>query len=115
MDPNIIASGQHEPLRIGAIGAGLAMERLHWPALSRLRNHVNPTAFAEPNDDSAARFQGETGLPASARYANYHQMLDRADIDAVVILLPIPMLYEAPRHHLRLASMFSVRSLPGAI
>jgi predicted dehydrogenase len=74
VDPNIIAAGQHEPLRIGAIGAGLAMERLHWPALSRLRNHVNPTAFAEPNDEAAARFQGETGLPASARYTDYHQV-----------------------------------------
>jgi len=58
VDPNIIAAGQHEPLRIGAIGAGLAMERLHWPALSRLRNHINPMAFAEPNDEAAARFQG---------------------------------------------------------
>ena len=113
MDPNILAAGQHEPLRIGAIGAGLAMERLHWPALSRLRNHVNPTAFAEPNDDSAARFQGETGLPASARYADYHQMLDRADIDAVVILLPIPMLYEAAKASLEAGKHVFCEKPPG--
>lgn len=113
MDPNIIAPGRHEPLRIGAIGAGLAMERLHWPALSRLRHHVVPIAFAEPNDASAARFQGETGLPGSARYPDYRQMLDRADVDAVVILLPIPMLHDAAKASLEAGKHVFCEKPPG--
>ena len=113
MDPNIIAPGRHEPLRTGAIGTGLAMERLHWPALSRLRHHVIPVAFAEPNGGSAARFQSETGLPGSARYADYRQMLESADIDAVVILLPIPMLFDAAKASLEAGKHVFCEKPPG--
>jgi predicted dehydrogenase len=71
------------------------MDRLHWPAISRLPGHVQLVAFAEPDDEAAKRFLAHSRLGTSARYLDYHELLTRTDLDAVVILLPIGMLFEA--------------------
>jgi predicted dehydrogenase len=44
------------PIRLGAIGAGLAMERLHWPALRQLTERFAVTAFAEKDRTATERF-----------------------------------------------------------
>jgi predicted dehydrogenase len=92
-----VAHPSYAPLRIGAIGTGLAMDRLHWPAIRRLPGHVQIVAFAEPDDHSATRFLAATGLDASARHHDYRELLARSDLDAVVVLLPIGMLYAAAK------------------
>ena len=101
MNDGVVASPEYRPLRLGAIGTGLAMDRLHWPAISRLPGHVQVVAFAEPDDRAAGRFLAQSGLGPSARYSDYHDLLARTDLDAVVVLLPIDMLFEAARASLQ--------------
>ena len=95
MVDGIVAKPDYAPIRVGAIGTGLAMDRLHWPAIRRLPDHVQVVAFAEPDDVAASRFLAASGLDASARYRDYRDVLLRTDLDAVVVLLPIAMLFEA--------------------
>ena len=97
MIDGIVANPPYPPLRIGAIGTGLAMDRLHWPAIRRLPGHLQIVAFAEPDDHAAARFLAASGLDVRARYRDYHDLLARTDLDAVVVLLPIGMLYAAAK------------------
>ncbi|HEV2125220.1 MAG TPA: Gfo/Idh/MocA family oxidoreductase [Chloroflexota bacterium] len=85
------------PLRIGAIGVGLAMEKLHWPALERMADRFQITAFADTSRETAEHFTTYNGASMEAYHADYHDLLQRDDVDAVVILLPIPLLYEAAR------------------
>ena len=84
-------------IRVGAIGTGLAMERLHWPALSQLRERFEVVAFAERDDATAAHFTQYSGVPLGERVADVDALLRREDVEAVVILLPIPLLYETAR------------------
>ena len=97
MADGIVESPTFPPLRVGAIGTGLAMERLHWPALRRLPGHVHVVAFAEPDNRAAARFEEMSGLRSTDRYLNYHDLLARKDLDAVMVLLPIDMLFDAAK------------------
>ena len=97
MVDGIIANPAYPPLRVGAIGTGLAMDRLHWPAIRRLPGHIQVVAFAEPDDHAADRFLNASGLDASVRYRDYRGLLARTDLDAVVVLLPIAMLFDAAK------------------
>lgn len=97
MIDGIVAPPAYRPIRIGAIGTGLAMDRLHWPAIRRLPGHLRVVAFAEPDDHAASRFMLATGLGTDARYHDYRALLRRDDLDAVVVLLPIGMLLDAAR------------------
>ena len=91
------ASSASAPIRLGAIGVGLAMEKLHWPALRQLTDRFAVTAFAERDRTTAERFAQYAGVPLSAHHDDYRALLDRRDVDAVCILLPIPLLYDAAR------------------
>jgi predicted dehydrogenase len=73
------------------------MERLHWPALCRVSGHARVVAFAEPDDRAAARFTEISGLAIGSRYRDYHDLLSRRDLDAVMVLLPIGMLFDAAK------------------
>lgn len=80
-----------EPIRLGIIGTGLAIERLHWPALRQLGSHWQVVGFANHSRPKAEAFAASAGLSMAAYSADYHQLLARADIDAVLIALPIPL------------------------
>ncbi len=82
-----------EAIRLGVIGTGLAVERLHWPALKRLTDAYTVTAFANHTRPKAEHFAGYTGLSMDDYAVDYHDLLARSDIDAVLISLPIPMNY----------------------
>ncbi len=83
----------HEALRLGVIGTGLAVERLHWPAISRQRDAYRIAAFANHSRPKAEHFTDYAGLSMDDYAADYHDLLGRADVDAVLISLPIPMNY----------------------
>ena len=101
------------PIRLGAIGTGLAMERLHWPALRQLTDRFAVTAFAEKDRAAAERFAAYSGVPMSAHHDDYRALLDRRDIDAVCILLPIPLLYDAARAALAAGKHVLCEKTPG--
>ncbi|MHA6631274.1 Gfo/Idh/MocA family protein [Pseudonocardia sichuanensis] len=83
----------HESIRLGLIGTGLAVEKLHWPALRRMPDRYVVTALADASAEQAERFATAAGLTAAARTTDHHALLARADVDAVLISVPIPALY----------------------
>jgi len=82
-----------EPIRLGLIGTGLAVEKLHWPALRRMPDRYVVTALADSSAEQAARFASAAGLTEAARSTDHHALLARDDVDAVLVSVPIPALY----------------------
>ncbi|MHB8645688.1 MAG: Gfo/Idh/MocA family protein [Thermomicrobiales bacterium] len=81
------------PVRLGVIGTGLAVEQLHWPALKRMPERFVIAAFANHSRPKAEHFAGYTGAAMTDYYADYHDLLRRDDVEAVLISLPIPLNY----------------------
>jgi predicted dehydrogenase len=102
------------PIRLGVIGTGLAMERLHWPALKQLSDRFVVVAFAEPDREAAERFAAYSGVTWSGYHPQAGELLARGDVDAVVILLPIPLLYETARAALEAGKHVFCEKPPGA-
>ncbi|HXI15799.1 MAG TPA: Gfo/Idh/MocA family oxidoreductase [Chloroflexota bacterium] len=108
-----VAPGGKRPIRVGAIGTGLAMEKLHWPALGQIKDRVEVVAFAEKERATAEQFSGYSGVPMSGYVADYEPLLKRDDVEAVVILLPIPLLYDAARTALQAGKHVLCEKTPG--
>ncbi len=89
--------GTPRAIRLGVIGTGLAVEQLHWPALVRLPERYQIAAFANHTRPKAEHFAQYTGASMDDYYADYHDLLARDDVDAVLISLPINLLYAAAR------------------
>ncbi len=85
--------GGVEPIRLGLIGTGLATEKLHWPALDRLRDRFQVVGFANRTRAKAEHFSEYSGVGMEGYTPVYEDLLRRDDIDAVLISLPIPMNY----------------------
>ena len=82
-------------IRLAVIGTGLAWERLHWPAISELKEHYEIAALCNRTKSDAERFAAAIGLDHSNVYDDYAAMLQRYDIDAVDVLVPIEENFEA--------------------
>ena len=80
-----------QQIRLGIIGTGLAVEKLHWPALRQLTAQFRVTAFNNRSREKAERFAAYSGTPMSGFVAEYQDLLDRDDVDAVLISLPITL------------------------
>lgn len=78
-------------LRLGIIGTGLAVEKLHWPALQRLGDRFKVVAHCDIDHSHAEHFLNYTEANSSGFYDDYHALLAREDVDAVLISLPIPL------------------------
>jgi predicted dehydrogenase len=75
------------PLRLGVIGAGLAVRLLHWPALARLRDRFQIVQLADVDHAAAeetARLVGSVPITT-----DYRELLANAEVDAVLLSLPI--------------------------
>lgn len=83
----------NDPIRLGIIGTGLAVEKLHWPALKRMTDRFQVTAFSNRGRANAEHFASYSGTPMDAFVADYQDLLRRDDVDAVLISLPIPLNY----------------------
>jgi predicted dehydrogenase len=90
-------AGNEAPIRLGVIGTGLAVEQLHWPALRRMPDRFVVTAFADPSPEQAARFAAYSGVDASRHHTDHRDLLARDDVDAVLVSVPIPVLYGIAR------------------
>ncbi len=82
-----------QTVRLGIIGTGLAVEKLHWPALKRMTERFEITAFSNRSRDKAEHFANYSGTPMDRFVPDYHDLLARDDVDAVLISLPIPLNY----------------------
>lgn len=76
-----------EPLRLGIIGAGLAVKHLHWPALQRLRDQYRCVAVADVDGARAADVAQLVG--AAHTFTDYRELLALDAVEAVLLSLPI--------------------------
>ncbi|HUT55772.1 MAG TPA: Gfo/Idh/MocA family oxidoreductase [bacterium] len=76
---------KRRPVRIGFIGCGMVAKVGHGPAVLADDRAV-AAACADPDAGNRERFAKKTR--ARAAYADHREMLDRADLDAVVIATP---------------------------
>lgn len=80
-----------DTIRLGIIGTGLAVEKLHWPALKRMTDRFRVVAFSNRGRANAESFASYSGVSMDAFVPDYHDLLRRDDVDAVLISLPIPL------------------------
>jgi predicted dehydrogenase len=88
-----------QPIKLGIIGAGLAVKNLHWPALQQLGEQYTIVAVADIDPAKAAASAALVG--AGRSFTSYHDLLALAEIEAVLLALPIhltaPIAIEAAR------------------
>jgi predicted dehydrogenase len=82
---------QSKPIRLGIIGTGLAVEQLHWPALKRMTDRFQVVAFCDVERSHAEHFASYSGTAMDGFTPDLRELLRRADVDAVLISLPIPL------------------------
>ena len=80
-------------IRLGIIGTGMAWEWIHYPALKELSDKYEVVAMANRTKSDAEEAAKKIGLDLSNVYDDYKKLLERDDIDAVDILVPISMNY----------------------
>jgi len=80
-------------IRLGTIGTGMALERLHYPALQELGDKYQIVAVCNRTRKDAEDFAKKINLDLSNVYDDYNKMLLRGDLDAVDILVPIELNY----------------------
>ncbi|MDR2650681.1 MAG: Gfo/Idh/MocA family oxidoreductase [Clostridiales bacterium] len=83
-----------EPLKIGIVGAGMAWEKLHWPAYQRLRDYFNIAAVCDRDINKARQAAGQIGVSNDMAFNSYQKMLNIVDIEAVDIMTPIDQTFE---------------------
>lgn len=79
------------PIQLGVIGTGLAVEQLHWPALRQMPERFSIAAFANHSRPKAEHFASYSGVSLDRYHTDYHDLLRRDDVEAVLISLPIPL------------------------
>lgn len=79
-------------LRIGLIGCGHMGRVVHLNILRRLP-HLEVVALAEP--DAQRREQASRQVPRATVFSDYRELLERPEIDAIIICLPNAMHAEA--------------------
>jgi len=85
------------PVRLGIIGTGLAVKKLHWPALVRMRDRFVVVAFANRTRASADEFAALAQLSMNGYTPDYHTLLRRDDVETVLVCVPIPQLLPITR------------------
>ena len=78
-------------VRLGLIGAGGVVQKLHAPALIANRDIVTVNAIADPHEPNLDELGSLFGVPVDQRYSDPRDMLEDAEIDAVSIATPHSM------------------------
>ena len=81
-------------IRMGIIGMGMAFERLHYPAFQELNDRFEIAAICDLDEQKAFNWQNTLGLSSEDIYVDYREMIQRDDLDAFDILVPIELNYE---------------------
>jgi predicted dehydrogenase len=80
-----------ERVRAGLIGAGGMANAVHYPSLAEFSD-VELVAICDLVPDKLARTAERYGIPRT--YADYREMLEREDVDAVWVLMPPHHLFD---------------------
>jgi predicted dehydrogenase len=81
-------------IKLGLLGAGLAWERLHRPALARLADKYEVVAVCDRNIAKARSQATALGLPQDRAFYEAERLLAETDLDAVDLMVPIGENYE---------------------
>jgi predicted dehydrogenase len=74
-------------IRLGVIGSGAVVQRIHWPVLERMSRLIRIVAVSSKHPENAQAFAKMAG---SARvYDDYHSLLEDEGVDAVLTAVPI--------------------------
>ena len=82
---------EHRPIKLGVLGTGMIATYSYGviPNLRHIPEKVEVVAVADPVFERAQEAQREFNIPEA--YSNLEEMLEKADIDAVANLTPIPL------------------------
>src|SRR4051794_41932208 len=75
------------PIRLGILGAGLAVKYLHWPALQRLTDQYTFTQICDVDPAAAERTAEMVG--GAPTTTDYRALLRNPQVETVLISLPI--------------------------
>ncbi|MFZ5641253.1 MAG: Gfo/Idh/MocA family protein [Bacillota bacterium] len=79
-------------LRVGIIGTGMALEKLHYPAYQELADKYQIVALCDVDPGKAHHWAGKLGLdPQKDVFTDYREMMRRPDIDLFDIMVPIEL------------------------
>jgi predicted dehydrogenase len=84
-----------EKIKLGIIGCGIAAKKLHYPALRELKEKFEIVAVSNHTEPKAKEFSSMNG--GVPYYLDYKDLLDRKDIEAVDIALPIHLNYQVAK------------------
>jgi predicted dehydrogenase len=105
--------GVQRPIRLGIIGTGLAVRKLHWPALVRLPDRFTVAAFANRTRATAEEFSALAQLPMDRYTPDYQTLLRQDDVEAVLVCVPIPQLLSIARDTLAAGKHLICEKPPG--
>ena len=100
-------------VRLGIIGTGLAVKKLPWPALVRMEDRFVVVGFANRTRATAEEFAALAGLSMTGYAADYHELLRRDDVEAVLVCVPIPQLLSITRYCLAAGKHVICEKPPG--
>jgi len=84
-----------KPIKLGIIGCGIAAQSLHWPVLQKLKDKFEITVICNHTEKKAKEFSKILGGVSCV--LNYHDLLQRSDVEAVDIALPIHLNYQVTK------------------
>ncbi len=88
-----------KPVKLGVIGCGLAAREIHWPALKNLKDKFEIMVVCNHTEPKAKEF---AELVGNVPYVlDYNELLNRADVEAVTIILPIHLNYQVTKDALQ--------------
>lgn len=100
-------------IRLGIIGTGLAVKKVHWPALARMPDRFVVAAFANRTRATAEEFASLADLSMDGYSSDYHDLLRRDDVEAVLVCVPIPRLLSITRDCLAVGKHVICEKPPG--
>lgn len=81
-------------LRVGIIGAGMAFEKLHYPAYQELADKYEIAALCDVDRDRAESWAKRLGIDPGNVYTDHRDMAGRGDLDLFDIMVPIEKNFE---------------------
>jgi predicted dehydrogenase len=81
-----VPSVTRDAVRLGVVGGGLITQIAHLPALKALTRHFALLALVDPSEQVRSILTWRYGIASS--YATYEEMIDRTQLDAVLVASP---------------------------
>ncbi|MDS1029884.1 Gfo/Idh/MocA family oxidoreductase [Bacillota bacterium LX-D] len=78
-------------IRVGIIGAGMAFERLHYPAYQELNDKYEIKALCDPDEAKLKKWAQQLNLEQDHVSNKYEDLLPKDDIDVFDIMVPIEL------------------------